>query len=65
MDGADDAAPRGPGRVEDPRDRPFFQLGVAIFASYAFYVPVLLFMQQAPLIGMLMIPTMLAYLAMA
>jgi len=47
------------------RDRPFVQLGVAILVSYAFYIPVVLFVQQVPLLGMLMIPKTLAYLAMA
>jgi hypothetical protein len=36
-----------------------------IAASYAFYTPVILFVQQAPLLGMLMIPKTLAYVAIA
>lgn len=47
------------------RDRPFVQLGAAIALSFAFYLPVVLFIQQAPLVGLLMIPKALAYLAMA
>ena len=36
-----------------------------IFVSYLCYIPVILFVQKAPLIGMLMIPKTLAYLAVA
>lgn len=46
-------------------DRPFFFLGLLILVSYAFYAPVILFVQEAPLVGMLMIPKTLAYVAMA
>jgi len=45
------------------KDRLFIQLGVCILLSYIFYVPVILFVQKVPLIGMLMIPKTLAYLA--
>lgn len=34
-----------------------------ILVSYAIYTPVILFVQQAPLIGMLMIPKTVAYVA--
>jgi hypothetical protein len=34
-----------------------------ILVSYACYIPVILFVQQAPLLGMLMIPKTLAYVA--
>jgi len=47
------------------QDRHFRQIGICILVSYAFYVPVILFVQQVPLIGMLMIPKTLAYLAAA
>lgn len=46
-------------------DKPFTWVGVMILLSYAFYLPVILFVQQAPLIGMLMIPKTLAYVAIA
>ena len=44
-------------------DRTFQWVGVSILVSYACYAPVILFVQQAPLIGMLMIPKTLAYVA--
>jgi hypothetical protein len=47
------------------KDRTFVLIGAMIFASFAFYTPVILFVQQAPLIGMLMIPKTLAYVAIA
>jgi hypothetical protein len=40
-------------------------LGSCILVSYAFYVPVILFVQRVPLVGMLMIPKTVAYLVMA
>ena len=36
-----------------------------ILVSYACYLPVILFVQQAPLVGMLMIPKTIAYVAIA
>lgn len=39
--------------------------GLPILVSYAFYTPVVLFMQRWPLLGMLMIPKTLAYVGMA
>lgn len=47
------------------QDRVFTGIGVLILVSYACYVPVILFAQQAPLVGMLMIPKTLAYLGVA
>jgi hypothetical protein len=47
------------------KDRTFTWIGVMIFVSYAFYTPVILFVQQAPVVGMLMIPKTLAYVAIA
>lgn len=38
-------------------------LGAMIVVSYAAYVPVILFALQVPMLGMLMIPKILAYLA--
>lgn len=44
-------------------DRPFIWIGIMILLSFAFYLPVILFVQQAPLVGMLMIPKTMAYVA--
>lgn len=46
-------------------DRPFVWVGAMILVSYAFYLPVILFVRQVPMIGMLMIPKTLAYVAIA
>lgn len=46
-------------------DRPFKWIGWCILASYAFYTPVILFVQAVPMLGMLMIPKTLAYIAIA
>jgi hypothetical protein len=46
-------------------DRTFFWIGVMILVSYACYLPVVFYVQQAPLLGMLMIPKTLAYVAIA
>jgi hypothetical protein len=46
-------------------DRPFVWVGGLIVLSYAMYIPVILFVQQAPLVGMLMIPKTLAYVGVA
>jgi hypothetical protein len=46
-------------------DRAFQWIGWMIAASYAFYTPVILFVQQVPMLGMLMIPKTLAYIAIA
>ena len=46
-------------------DRPFVWIGAMILVSYACYLPVILFVQQAPLVGMLMIPKTIAYVAIA
>lgn len=50
-----DAAARG--------DRTFRWVGVSILVSYACYLPVILFVQQVPMLGMLMIPKTMAYVA--
>lgn len=47
------------------RDRTFVWIASMILVSYAFYAPVILLVQQVPLIGMLMIPKTTAYLAIA
>lgn len=47
------------------RDRAFQWIGVWILVSFAFYLPVILFVQLMPVLGMLMIPKTLAYLACA
>ncbi|MEX1377794.1 MAG: hypothetical protein AB1Z23_10055 [Eubacteriales bacterium] len=40
-------------------------ISVMIFISYAFYFPVVFFSRQIPILGMLMIPKTLAYVAVA
>lgn len=45
------------------QDRAFTWIGVMILVSYALYIPMILFVQQVPLIGMLMIPKTMAYVA--
>lgn len=47
------------------QDRTFTWIGISILVSYAFYTPVILFVQVAPMVGMLMIPKTLAYVAIA
>ena len=47
------------------KDRVFTWVGVMILVSYAFYIPVIFFVQRFPLIGMLMIPKTVAYVAIA
>jgi len=44
-------------------DKTFQWIGISILISYACYIPVILFIQQVPMIGMLMIPKTLAYVA--
>jgi hypothetical protein len=46
-------------------ERMYVNIAYAMFASYLFYIPVILFVQQVPMLGMLMIPKTIAYLAMA
>jgi hypothetical protein len=46
-------------------DQVFIWIGVSILVSYTMYIPVILFVQQVPLIGMLMIPKTMAYVAIA
>ena len=45
------------------QDRAFTWIGIMILVSYACYIPVILFVQQVPAIGMLMIPKTMAYVA--
>ncbi|MGD9093746.1 MAG: hypothetical protein PVF74_12930 [Anaerolineales bacterium] len=44
-------------------DSTFIWIGTMILVSYACYIPVILFVQQIPMIGMLMIPKTMAYVA--
>jgi hypothetical protein len=44
-------------------DRAFTWIGAMIVVSYAMYIPVILFVQKVPTIGMLMIPKTMAYVA--
>lgn len=43
----------------------FGRTAIAVFFSFAFYIPVVLFVQKVPMIGMLMIPKTIAYVYMA
>jgi hypothetical protein len=47
------------------QDKTFLWIGFYIFLSYLFYTPVILFVNQVPMLGMLMIPKTLAYVAVA
>ena len=47
------------------RDGVFQWIAALIAVSYAFYIPVILFAQQQPLVGLLMIPKTCAYLVVA
>lgn len=51
--------------ARERKDRVFLWIGIMILVSYGFYIPVILFVQRAPLVGMLMIPKTLAYVAIA
>lgn len=47
--------------VKKHNDKVFRFMPLAIILSFAFYIPVVLFAEQIPLIGMLMMPKTLAY----
>jgi hypothetical protein len=47
------------------QDRIFSKIGWMIIASYTFFTPVILFVQRVPMLGMLMIPKTMAYVAIA
>lgn len=47
------------------QDTTFHWIGVMILLSYAFYAPVIFWVREFPMLGMLMIPKTLAYLGMA
>ena len=47
------------------QDKTFIWIGMMIVASYVFYAPVILFVDIMPILGMLMIPKTLAYVAIA
>jgi hypothetical protein len=53
---------RDAGQAQDPI---FRWVGIMVFVSFGFYIPVILFVQRAPMIGMLMIPKTMAYVAIA
>ena len=46
-------------------DKPFIWISAMIVVSFAFYAPVILWVQWVPLLGMLMIPKTCAYLVIA
>ena len=47
------------------KDKTFQLIGWMVLVSFGFYLPVILFAQQIPLLGILMIPKTCAYLAIA
>jgi hypothetical protein len=47
------------------RDRTFYRIALMVLVSYACYMPVIFFVQRVPMIGMLMIPKTMAYVAVA
>lgn len=47
------------------QDYRYRNIGLCIIVSYAFYIPVILFVQIFSIVGMLMIPKTIAYLVMA
>jgi len=51
--------------AREMKDRTFWLIGICILVSYAFYLPVILWVRQTPILGMLMIPKTLAYVAIA
>jgi hypothetical protein len=51
-------------RSREQKTDPFRFMGLAIVLSFAFYIPVVLWADLHPLIGMLMLPKTCAYLWM-
>ena len=47
------------------KNRYLVNSAIAIICSFAFYIPVFLYVQKVPMIGMLMIPKTIAYVVMA
>ena len=47
------------------KNRYLVNSSIAIICSFAFYIPVFLYVQKVPMIGMLMIPKTIAYVVMA
>jgi hypothetical protein len=47
------------------KEKAFLWVGICILISYLFYIPVILFVKTIPVLGMLMIPKTLAYVAIA
>lgn len=47
------------------KDKFYRNAAIMIFLSFAFYLPVILWVQEMPMLGMLMIPKTLAYIALA
>ncbi|WP_290139785.1 hypothetical protein [uncultured Dubosiella sp.] len=48
-------------KVKQTNDKPFHWMALTIVLSFAFYIPVVLWAEQIPAIGMLMIPKTCAY----
>jgi len=49
-------------KVKETRDRAFRWMALTIVLSFAFYIPVVLWAEKIPMIGMLMIPKTCAYM---
>jgi hypothetical protein len=47
------------------RNRFLVNSGIAVICSFVFYIPVVLFIQKVPVLGMLMIPKTIAYVVLA
>ena len=47
--------------AREQQDKPFRHLWLAVVVSFACYIPVVLFADQVPAVGMLMIPKTCAY----
>lgn len=48
-------------KSKDKKDQPFIYLWFALLLSFAFYIPVVLFADVMPVVGILMIPKTVAY----
>lgn len=48
-------------RYKEANDKDYLQMGIAVILSFGFYIPVVIWANTVPMIGMLMIPKTLAY----
>lgn len=51
--------------AKQSQDKTYAWIGFCVFLSYLFYTPVILFVTKVPLLGILMMPKTLAYVAIA